>query len=93
MLTASAERSFYPMPGLLTMTAPSLLQDPSGATQVRAEHISEDDLEAFVLERLTHEHTHQVLAHLVDCAHCSLRLVREAVLIELLRETLRQAPR
>jgi hypothetical protein len=81
------------MPGLLTMTAPSQLQDPSGATQVLSEHISEDDLEAFVLERLTHEHAHRVLAHLVDCAYCSLRLVRETVLIELVRETLRHAPR
>jgi anti-sigma factor RsiW len=81
------------MPGLLTMPMSSSLQDPNGPIQALAEHISEDDLEAFVLERLTHEHAQRVLAHMVDCERCSLGLVRETVLIEMLRETLRQMPR
>jgi hypothetical protein len=52
------------------------------------DHISEQDLEAFVIERLTEEQNGRVLAHLVECGHCSLRLVRETVLIETLREAL-----
>jgi hypothetical protein len=78
------------MPGLSALTPPPLLGNPNGKAHVLTDHICEDDLEAFVLERLTHEHAQAVLAHVVDCAHCSLRLVRETVLIEMLRETLRQ---
>jgi hypothetical protein len=77
---------------MVPLSMPQLLMPVEKRPEIRPrtalDHISEQDLEAFVIERLTDEQNGRVLAHLVECGHCSLRLVRETVLIETLREAL-----
>jgi len=77
------------------MTEPSPLPESAGAHHLAPEnissrkHVGEDDLEAFAMERLAPEHAQRVVHHLLDCRPCFLRLIREAILIETIRESLR----
>jgi hypothetical protein len=77
---------------MVPLSMPQLLmpieKHPAVRPPAAAGHISDQDLEAFVIEQLTNEQSCRILAHVLECGHCSLRLVREAFLIETLRATL-----
>ena len=53
-------------------------------------HVSEDQLEAFVMGHSLGEHFERVHTHLLGCDECCLRLVHEAEFIAALREELRK---